>query len=154
MASLWRIILQSSLVEILNEAGEIPLALTIPETAAGMYEGISQYGLSLVGGNVKETKVGEVRVVGHPEVLKGAKEKVEQYQKGWDFIEDWLGESMEPSVIYILNDGHGYQTSNTPSREFQVWDYEKLTHTDDVELFAYDLLNSLAGATHLNQINR
>ncbi len=87
----------------MNENGEIPLALSIPETEAGKYEGTSQYGLSLVGGNVKETKVEQIRVVGHPEVLKGAKEKIEQYQKGWDFIEDWLDVPMTPLVIYILD---------------------------------------------------
>ena len=50
-----------------------------------MYQGTSQYGLSLVGGNVKETMVDQIRVVGHPEVLKGAKEAIQEYQRSLEF---------------------------------------------------------------------
>ena len=67
-----------------------------------MFHGTSQYGLSLVGGNIKETKVDEIRVVGHPEVLKGAKETIEKYQKAWNFIEDWLEDLYDAfSYLYI-----------------------------------------------------
>ena len=90
-------------VEIMNEDSKVPLALTIPEVSEGMYQGTSQYGLSLVGGNIKEIKVDQIRVVGSSEVLNGAKATIEKYQKGWDFIEDWLEVPMTPSVIYILN---------------------------------------------------
>ncbi|MBO1910733.1 hypothetical protein J4G37_38825, partial [Microvirga sp. 3-52] len=40
-------------VEIINENHEIPLSLSIPNVEAGLYQGTSQYGLSLVGGNIK-----------------------------------------------------------------------------------------------------
>lgn len=134
-------------VKVLNEAGEIPLALTIPKIADGKFAGISQYGLSLVGGNVKETKVGEVRVIGHPEVLAGVKEKVYQYQQGWSFIENWLEVPVIPSVIYVLNREHAYLTRYTPSQEFLVWDEHNLTYMNDPEQLAYDLWNSFEGDT-------
>lgn len=126
-------------VEILNEVGEIPLALTIPEIEAGMYQGASQYGLSLIGGNFKEMRVGETRVVGHPEVLKGVTEKVEKYQKSWRFIEEWLEKPMTPSVIYILNAKYTYLTSNTPNQEFLVWDNSEINYTDGSDEIASDL---------------
>src|SRR5690625_1586335 len=75
-------------VKILNEISEVPITLTIPEIETGFYQGISQYGLSLIGGNIDELNVEGVRVVGHPEILLGAKEIVEKYQRGWTFIEE------------------------------------------------------------------
>ncbi len=133
-------------VKILNELGEVPITLTIPEIEAGLYEGISQYGLSLIGGNMDEMNVEGIRVVGHPEILKGAKEIVGKYQHGWNFIEDWLEVPMTPSVIYILNSEHAYLTWYTPSQEFLVWDYDKLKHNhgSDEELL-FDLMNYLTG---------
>lgn len=128
-------------VEVLNDVSEVPITLTIPEKETGIYQGTSQYGLSLIGGNMDEMKVGEVRVVGHPEVLNTVKEKVEQYQKGWDFIEDWLGEPMTPSVIYILNSRYTYLTWYTPSTEFLVWDNENLNYGDSVDEIASNLWN-------------
>ena len=73
--------------------------------------------------------------------------KIEQYQTGWDFIEDWLDEPMTPLVIYILDSRrYAYLTSNTPSRSFKFGIRRKLTHVDDVEAFAYwSHNNSLAG---------
>ena len=97
-------------VNISNENKEIPLTLTIPEVEAGVYQGTSRYGLSLVGGNLTETAVDGIRVVSHPEVQDAAIERVKKLQQGWDFVEEWLEVPITPSVIYILNDEHYYLT--------------------------------------------
>ena len=86
--------------------------------------------------------VDQIRVVGHPEVLSAAKEKVKKHQKAWDFIEEWLEVSMSPSVIYILNDEHYYLTQNTPSQEFLVWGTFYLGDTRD-SVIAYESVKYL-----------
>lgn len=130
-------------VDITHENNKVPLALTIPETSKGMYHGTSQYGLSLVGGNLTEMMVDQIRVVGHPEVLNGAKKVVEKYQKGWSFIEDWLEVPMTPSVIYILNDWHNQHYSLTYyDPEFLVWSSGNLHYMDETEI-AFELMNHL-----------
>ena len=129
-------------VEITNENDEIPLALTIPEVEAGMYQGTSQYGLSLIGGNLQETMVDQIRVIGHPEVLNGAKEAIENYQKGWNFIEEWLEVPMTPEVIYILNNEHSHLTRFTPSQEFLVWATDYLGYADD-SMIVYGVVDYL-----------
>ena len=116
----------------MNGDSKVPLALTIPEVSEGVYQGTSQYGLSLVGGNIKEIKLDQIRVVAHADVLNGAKATIEKYQKGWGFIEDWLEVPMMPSVIYILNNEHYYQTLQTPNQEFLVWDINALQYDDTV----------------------
>ncbi|CAM4007149.1 ABC transporter permease [Lederbergia lenta] len=129
-------------VEIMNEDSNIPLALTIPEVEAGIYSGTSLYGLSLVGGNLEEVKVGQTRIVGHPEILNGAKNAVKKNQQAWKFIEDWLDIPMTPSVIYILNDEHYYLTRSTPSQEFLIWHAEGLEYVDD-SIIAYEIVEYL-----------
>lgn len=129
-------------VKITNENSEVPLALTIPETEAGTYEGTSQYGLSLVGGNLKETMVDQIRVVGHPDTLYAAKETIEKYRETWVFVEEWLEVSMTPEVIYILNDRHAYLTSNTPSQEVLIWSEYDFRYADHIAV-AYSASNYL-----------
>lgn len=92
---------------------ELPLYLTIPKVGTHTFQGSSLYGLSLVGGNAAETTVGEVRVVGHPEILPAALKIVKEYQVAWDFIEEWLGISMTPNVIYILHEEQAHLSHNT-----------------------------------------
>lgn len=120
-------------VEISLENSKIPLALTIPEEETGIYRGTSSYGLSLVGGNLEEVLIDKTRLVGHPEILKAAKNTIGEYQKGWDFMEDWLEIPMTPSVIFILNDDHYYLTRSTPSQEFLIWYPEALEYVDRLE---------------------
>ncbi|QUW20783.1 ABC transporter ATP-binding protein [Sporosarcina sp. Marseille-Q4063] len=133
-------------VEIINENNEIPLALSIPKAGAGLYHGTTQYGLSLVGGNIKETTVDQIRVVGHPEVLKSVGETIGEYQKTWNFIEEWLEVSMTPEVIYILNDEHSYLTRHTPSQEFLVWGNGYLGDTRESTI-AYSAIHYLVDFT-------
>ncbi|WP_342429256.1 hypothetical protein [Neobacillus sp. FSL H8-0543] len=129
-------------VEVLNENSGIPLALTIPEVKTGVYQGTSQYGLSLVGGNIKELMVDGIRVVGHPDVLNGTKETIKEYQKTWNFIENWLEVPMTPEVIYILNDDHYYLAKNTPSQEFLIWGADNLGDTRD-SVISYEVVEYL-----------
>ena len=126
-------------VNVLNELGEIPLALTIPEVETGVYQGTSQYGLSLVGGNLIETAVDGIRVVSHPEVLDAAKERVEKLQKGWDFVEEWLEVPVTPSVIYVLNDEHYYLNQYARSKDFLVWNTGEPGNTED-SVLAYEIV--------------
>ncbi|WP_312473515.1 hypothetical protein [Neobacillus sp.] len=126
-------------VKITRENQKIPLALTIPEVSKGTFQGTSQYGLSLIGGNFKENKVGQIRVVAHPEVFNGVKEVIKSYQKSWTFIEDWLGVPMSPSVIYILSDNYYYLTHDSVNYGFFVMRSEDI---DDSEI-AYELKNEL-----------
>lgn len=129
-------------VKIANENSKVPLALTIPEIGAGTYEGTTQYGLSLVGGNIKETTVNQIRVVGHPETLNAAKETIEKYQETWVFVEEWLGVPMTPEVIYILNNRQAYLTSDTPSQEVLIWSKYELMYADRIDI-AYSAANYL-----------
>ena len=126
-------------VNITRENQKVPLALTIPEISEDTFQGTSQYGLSLLGGNFKEEKVGHIRVVAHPEVIKGATEVIERYQKAWSFMEDWLGVPMSPSVIYILSDNYYYLTEYSANHDFFVLKNE---YKDDFEI-AYELKNEL-----------
>lgn len=118
---------------------KLPLALTIPEISKGTFQGNSQYGLSLIGGKFKEDKVGEIRVVAHPESVNGMKEVIGRYQQSWSFIEDWLEVQMSPSVIYILSDNYYYLTRDGVNHDFFVMRNE---YVDDVEI-AHELLNEL-----------
>lgn len=131
-------------VEVVNENKEIPLALTIPEVEVGIYQGTTQYGLSLVGGNFIETTVDEIRVVSHPEVQDAARERVKKYQQGIEFIEEWLEVPITPSVIYILNDAHYYLTQSTLSTEFLVWNPLDLGNIGD-SVLAYEIVKHLTG---------
>lgn len=133
-------------VDLTNENGDIPLALTVPEVKEGLYQGTSQYGLSLIGGNVREMMVDQIRVVGHPEVLSAAKKAIENNQKTWSFIEEWLGIPMTPDVIYILNDPHSYLTFYTPSQEVLIWDTDSLKQKEGAiihETVAYLITNNV-----------
>ncbi|MEK3886423.1 ABC transporter permease [Bacillus sp. FSL K6-3431] len=129
-------------VEISHENSKLPLALTIPEVEAGIFQGTSQYGLSLVGGTLKEVQVDQIRLVGHPEVLNGAKKVIKKYQEAWNFIEDWLDIPMTPSIIYILNDDHYYLTRSTPSQDFLVWYAGDLKYVED-SIIAYRAVDYL-----------
>ncbi|MRX72140.1 hypothetical protein GJU40_08190 [Bacillus lacus] len=120
------------IVEITNKEDRIPIALTIPRVESGLYKGTSKYGLSLIGGNFEKVMVDHTRVVGHPEVLEGARETVRKYQKGWKIAEEWLEVPMTPNVIYILDPVHSSLTENTPSQEFIVWDVNDLDQNDSI----------------------
>ncbi|GIN57992.1 hypothetical protein J8TS2_23110 [Lederbergia ruris] len=126
-------------VKITRGNQEVPLALTIPEIRKNTFQGISQYGLSLLGGNFTEEKVGNIRVVAHTEVLNGMKEVLKRYQKSWSFMEDWLGVPMAPSVIYILSDNYYYLTHRGMNHDFYMLRSENI---DDSEI-AYELLNEV-----------
>ena len=126
-------------VKVMNENREVPLALTIPEIEAGMYQGTTQYGLSLVGGHLVETTVDEIRIVSHPEVQVAVKERVERYRQVVGFIEEWLEIPLVPSVIYVLNDEHYYFTY---SREFLVWHPLFVEDKSDSTL-AYEIVEQL-----------
>lgn len=134
-------------VKIAYENSKVPLALTIPETGTGTYEGTSQYGLSLVGGNIKETVIDQIRVVGHPDILNTAKETIGKYKETWAFVEGWLDVPMTPKVIYILNDRHADETLNTPSQEVLIWNkydfMEFMYGNDDATIAAYSAVNYL-----------
>ena len=131
-------------VKITNENSKVPLALTIPETGTGTYEGTSQYGLSLVGGNIKETIIDQIRVVGHPDILNTAKETIGKYKETWAFVEDWLDVPMTPKVIYILNDRHVDETLNTPSQEVLMWNkYDFMYANSDDDIAAYSAVMHL-----------
>ena len=129
-------------VKVMNENRKVPLALTIPEIGADMYQGTTQYGLSLVGGNLVETTVDEIRIVSHPEVQIAVKERVKKYRQGLEFVEEWLEVPMIPSVIYVLNDEHYYFTQSTFSPEFLVWHPLYLGDTGDSDL-AYEIVEQL-----------
>ncbi|MBW8348261.1 ABC transporter permease [Bacillus sp. IITD106] len=126
-------------VTITRKNQKLPLALTIPEVSKDTFQGISQYGLSLVGGNFKEENVGDIRVVAHPEVFNGAKEVIERYQKAWRFTEDWLGIPLSPSVIYILSDRYWYLASDGANHDFFVMGSASV---DDWDI-AYELINEI-----------
>jgi len=136
-------------VAISNENSEIPLALTIREVKAGVYEGTSQYGLSLIGGNLKEMMVGDIRVVGHPEILNGAQDLIGKYKPLWDFTEDWLDVSVTPSVIYLLDNEHYYLTRNTRSHGFLTLGSDYLEDDRD-DAIAYEVLKELMGTSSLS----
>ena len=129
-------------VNITNENQGIPLALTIPKIEAGVYQGTSQYGLSLVGGNLAETVVGDTRIVSHPEVQGAVKERVKKFQQGWSFVEEWLDIPITPSVIYILNDEHYYLAQYAHSKEFLVWSTIEFGNTED-SVVAYQIIDLL-----------
>lgn len=126
-------------VRMTRENQDVPLALTIPEVQKNTFQGTSQYGLSLISGNFKEEKAGNIRVVAHPEVLNGMKEVVGRYQKVWSFMEDWLGIPMTPSVIYVLGDNYYYLTHDSANHDFYMLRNENM---DDSEM-AYELLNEI-----------
>lgn len=129
-------------VEIKNKGSKIPLALTIPEISEGLFQGHTQYGLSLLGGNLKEIAVEGIRVIAHPEVITGAKELVEKYEIAWEFIENWLGISMKPSTIYVLSDWHDYHAKETHSYDYFTISSNDLEFLDDDEI-AYQLVDDL-----------
>ncbi|GIN73628.1 hypothetical protein J14TS2_41030 [Bacillus sp. J14TS2] len=130
-------------VKLANENSNVPVALTIPEIGAGMYEGTTQYGLSLVGGNIKETNVEQIRVVGHPEIVNATTETIKKYQKVWTFVEEWLDVPMTPEVIYILNDRHAYLAEDTPSQEVLIWSTDELIYSEHDEEVAYSAVSYL-----------
>ncbi|MBS4209315.1 hypothetical protein [Bacillus sp. FJAT-50079] len=139
-------------VEVIAKDQKVPMALSIPEVSAGRYEGSSQYGLSLIGGNIKEITVDQIRVIGQPEMLAGAEEVVHQYEKGWNFIESWLGIQMKPSVIYILNDRHYYNIIHTINYDFFALGSGELRSIDDEEI-AYALMNELTNDRPMTMYN-
>src|SRR5690606_34745397 len=98
----------------------------------------------------KEEKVGNIRVVAHPEVLNGAKEVIKRYQKAWSFMEEWLGVPMSPSVIYILSDNYYYQINDSINHDFFVMRNE---YKDDFEI-ANELLYELIWEDTFNIYNR
>ncbi|MBS4198236.1 hypothetical protein KHA93_00995 [Bacillus sp. FJAT-49732] len=126
-------------VNIMRENKKVPLALTIPEISEDVYQGTSQYGLSLVGGNFMEEKVGNIRVVAHPEVFNGAKEVIGRYQKAWSFMEDWLEVSMSPSVVYVMSDNYYYQIHDSVNHDFFVI---RSASVDDWGI-AYEMINEI-----------
>lgn len=126
-------------VHITRKNRKVPLALTIPEVSEDTFKGTSQYGLSLIGGNFKEYNVRGIRVITHPEVLDGAKNLIERYQKAWSFVENWLGVQMSPSVIYILNDNYFYQINDSANYDYFVM---RSKYVDDMEI-GYELMNGL-----------
>lgn len=129
-------------VKVENENRAIPLALTIPEIKAGTYQGESQYGLSLVGGNLVETTVDDVKVVSHPEVQAATIDKLEKYRQGAKFIEEWLEVPMVPSVVYVLNDEHSWAIYPTSGPDFLAWVQVMIKETDHSSL-AYELVDQL-----------
>ncbi|MBE1556112.1 hypothetical protein [Sporosarcina limicola] len=100
----------------------IPITLTIPEVEKGIYKGISYYGLSLIGGNFKEEVFEGIRLIGHSDLIPGARNEVTMSIDGWRSIEEWLGVPVVPEVIYIMDFMHAELTRQSPSREFLVWD--------------------------------
>ncbi|MBP1989708.1 ABC transporter permease [Paenibacillus eucommiae] len=131
-------------VTIMNKNEQYPVALTIPHVQDGLYQGTSLYGLSLIGGNFKEIKVEQTRVVGHPDIMEGAKKTTEIYLKWWNYIEEWLEVPMAPKVIYILNHDHKYLTQFTPSQEFKLWSSVDMEYVEPpimVYALALDLIN-------------
>lgn len=137
-------------IEIKNKNLKIPLALTIPEIDDGVFQGRSQYGLSLLGGNFEETTVEGVRIIAHPEILAGAQELVERYNKAWNFIEDWLSISMKPSTIYVLSDWHDYLVEDTFNHDFFTISGSEIKDLDDVRI-ASELANELIGRNFFGQ---
>lgn len=144
-------------VTIKGQEDGVPMALTIPREPDGSYKGTSRYGLSLVGGNLQEVTVDQTRVVGHPEVLAGARKTTEMYLKYWDYIEEWLGVGMAPKVIYILGSDHSKMAQFTPSLEFAAWDFYDIKYADPsvmVYALATDLIHdnpSLGEDVHILQ---
>lgn len=126
-------------VNITRENESLPLTLTIPKMNEHQFQGTSQYGLSLVGGNFKEENVGSIRVVAHPEVFNGAKQVIERYEKAWSFMEEWLEVPMSPSVVYVLSDNYYYQIDHTVNHNLFIL---RNAAVDDSEI-AYELLNDL-----------
>lgn len=135
-------------VAISNENSEIPLALTIPEVKAGVYKGTSQYGLSLVGGNLKEMMIDDIRVVGHPEILNGVQNLMGKYKLLWGFTDDWLDVSVTPTVIYLLDSQHYYLTHNTRNHGFFTLDSTYLEDDRD-DAITYEVMKELMGTTSL-----
>lgn len=122
----------------MDEVSDVPIALTIPQSADGSYVGTSEYGLSLIGGNLEEVQVNGTRIVGHPEVLKGARKTAGIYMKQWTHLEDWLEMPMKPDVIYMMDNYYSRMTVNTPSVAFIAWDYYDLKYVDP-SVMAYQL---------------
>ncbi|MBS4220410.1 hypothetical protein KHA96_19085 [Bacillus sp. FJAT-49711] len=127
-------------VEVKRKNQKTPLVLTIPEVSKDTFQGVSQYGLSLVGGNFKEENVGSVRVVAHPEAFNGAKNEVERYQSAWNFTEEWLGISLSPSVIYVMSDNYYFLIKNGANHDFFVMRSAAL---DDWDI-GYDIINEIS----------
>lgn len=128
-------------VNVMGENNHIPLALTIPEVSKGVYEGITSYGLSLIGGNLTEISVGDTRLVAHPEILSGAKKVVNKYEKAWEFVEEWLDVSFAPSVVYVLDKWHYYLTNSTVNQDFFTLNSGELEHIDASDI-AYEITNN------------
>ncbi|MCR2823835.1 hypothetical protein [Lederbergia panacisoli] len=128
------------LVEIKRKNQKTPLALTIPAVSKDRFKGTSQYGLSLVGGNFKEESIGSIRVVAHPEVFNGAKNVIKRYQSAWSFVEDWLGITMSPSVIYVMSHNYYYLTKNGANHDFFVM---RSADLDDWDI-AYEIINEIS----------
>lgn len=126
-------------VEIQNDDLQIPLALTIPKVDQGLYRGTSQYGLALIGGHLQETEIEQIRVVAHPEILKGAEKNISTYQKAWTFVENWLELSITPSTIYILDDEHYHLISNTINHDFFALNSRAVSDED----VTYDILKDI-----------
>lgn len=113
-----------------NKGESIPISLTIPRLEDGSYKGISQYGLSMIGGNLEEVLVNQTRVVGHPEVLDGARKTTEVYMEWWDYIEKWLEIPIVPEVIYILNREHKNLTQVASNEPFIAWSVDDIKYVD------------------------
>ncbi|MCQ6561567.1 ABC transporter permease [Paenibacillus mendelii] len=124
-----------------NEDG-LPMALTIPRGDDGSYKGTSQYGLSLIGGNLEEIAVDRTRIVGHPEVLDGARQTAEIYRNYWGYLEEWLEVPVAPDVIYVLDHEHSELTQFTPSQSFTAWSFYDIKYVEP-SVMVYALANDL-----------
>ncbi|MBW7474787.1 ABC transporter permease [Paenibacillus oenotherae] len=129
-------------VTIKRDGDSVPMALTIPREPDGSYKGTSQYGLSLIGGNLEEDVVGPTRIVSHPEVMEGARNTAGIYMDYWNYIESWLGIPMAPDVIYVMNDDHSRLTESTPSQQFIAWSFYAIKYVDSA-VMVYALANEL-----------
>lgn len=132
------------IVEIKNKDLNIPLVLTVPEIKDGLFHGRTQYGLSLVGGNIKEASAGEIRVIAHPEVLSGAVKLIEKYDKVWSFTENLFDVAIKPSVIYVLPEEHDYLVEESANSGFYTFSSNDIKPDSD-ENFAYELTQELLG---------
>lgn len=121
---------------------DIPIAMTIPKVENGKYKGLSQYGLSVMGGNLSEKEVGSVRVISHPDVLNSASHTVTLFLDKWKATEKWLGVPVVPKVIYIIDSDLANLTQQ--NTDFIVWDSYVLANINrDNSLMAYYTASTL-----------
>lgn len=127
-------------VRVHGNSSELPLAMTIPNKGDNFFQGTSQYGLSLIGGNLTETAVGDIRMVVHPEIFVGATETVSRYQKVWLAVEEQLAIPLTPDVVYVLPVRQYYDFVRQVNNGFYVLpeEYqsdEEIVHNVLAELF-------------------